>query len=203
MRKFVIPVVLAMALVVPAQAAAKTKHYTGTVSPAGTVGFKVTQKRHSKKKRVSGFNFAGIPVNCADGSHTTHGFVSFPVNVKKGRFNIVASSSVTGATLEVHGNLGAGTIRVAGNVPIDPAGQGTNCDSGVLPWTVHRSGGGGGGGSNCTPGYSPCIPPGPDVDCLGGGGDGPRFVQGPVQVTGSDPYGLDSDGNGVGCEPVP
>ncbi|HEX5913111.1 MAG TPA: PASTA domain-containing protein [Rubrobacter sp.] len=49
-------------------------------------------------------------------------------------------------------------------------------------------------------GYSPCIPPGPDVDCAGGEGDGPRFVSGPVQVTGSDPYGLDGDGNGVGCE---
>lgn len=47
-------------------------------------------------------------------------------------------------------------------------------------------------------GYSPCIPPGPDVDCLGGGG-GPRFVSGPVRVTGSDPYGLDGNGNGVGC----
>jgi hypothetical protein len=49
-------------------------------------------------------------------------------------------------------------------------------------------------------GYSPCILPGPDVDCLGGTGDGPRFVSGPVQVNGSDPYGLDGDGNGVGCE---
>jgi beta-lactam-binding protein with PASTA domain len=49
-------------------------------------------------------------------------------------------------------------------------------------------------------GYSPCILPGPDVDCLGGTGDGPRYVSGPVRVTGSDPYGLDGDGNGVGCE---
>lgn len=53
---------------------------------------------------------------------------------------------------------------------------------------------------DCTPGYSPCIPPGPDVDCAGGSGDGPRYVQGPVYVTGSDPYGLDRDGDGVGCE---
>jgi hypothetical protein len=58
----------------------------------------------------------------------------------------------------------------------------------------------GGGASSCTPGYSPCIAPGSDVDCAGGGGDGPRYVQGPVTVTGSDPYGLDSDGNGIGCE---
>jgi hypothetical protein len=64
----------------------------------------------------------------------------------------------------------------------------------------HDGGGGGGGGTDCTPGYSPCIPPGSDVDCAGGSGDGPRYVQGPVTVTGSDPYGLDSDGNGVGCE---
>jgi Excalibur calcium-binding domain len=49
-------------------------------------------------------------------------------------------------------------------------------------------------------GYSPCIPPGPDVDCAGGSGDGPRYVNGPVYVEGSDPYGLDSDGDGVGCE---
>jgi endonuclease YncB( thermonuclease family) len=48
-------------------------------------------------------------------------------------------------------------------------------------------------------GYDPCLPPGPDVDCAGGSGDGPRYV-GPVTVTGSDPYGLDSDGDGRGCE---
>ena len=52
----------------------------------------------------------------------------------------------------------------------------------------------------CTPGYSPCIPPGPDVDCAGGSGNGPRYVQGPITVTGSDPYGLDSDHDGIGCE---
>ena len=138
MRKFVIPAVLALALVVPAQAAAKTKHYTGTVTPGGTIGFKVVQKKHSKKKSVSGFNFAGIPVTCAEGAKTTHGFVSFPVKLNKGNFNIVASSSVTGATLEIHGSLAAGTIHIAGNVPVDPSGTGTNCDTGTLSWTAHR-----------------------------------------------------------------
>jgi endonuclease YncB( thermonuclease family) len=48
-------------------------------------------------------------------------------------------------------------------------------------------------------GYDPCIEPGPDVDCEGGSGNGPRYT-GPVTVTGSDPYGLDSDGDGLGCE---
>ena len=53
---------------------------------------------------------------------------------------------------------------------------------------------------DCTPGYDPCIPPGPDVDCGGGSGNGPRYVDGPVSVTGNDPYDLDRDHDGVGCE---
>ena len=43
-------------------------------------------------------------------------------------------------------------------------------------------------------------PPGRDVDCAGGSGNGPRYVEGPVSVSGSDPYGLDNDGDGVDCE---
>jgi hypothetical protein len=42
---------------------------------------------------------------------------------------------------------------------------------------------------------------GPDYDCAGGGGNGPRFVQGPFRLTGPDFYGLDRDGDGVACEP--
>jgi hypothetical protein len=56
---------------------------------------------------------------------------------------------------------------------------------------------------NCTPGYSPCLPLGPsDYDCYGGSGNGPAYTKPGVtyQVTGSDPYDLDSNGNGLGCE---
>jgi hypothetical protein len=49
-------------------------------------------------------------------------------------------------------------------------------------------------------GYDPCLPPGPDVDCAGGSGDGPRYIESPVNVGGSDPYDLDRDGDGVACE---
>jgi predicted nucleic acid-binding Zn-ribbon protein len=52
---------------------------------------------------------------------------------------------------------------------------------------------------NCTPGYSPCLPPASDYDCSGGSGDGPEYT-GQVSVSGSDPYDLDADGDGVGCE---
>jgi hypothetical protein len=60
-------------------------------------------------------------------------------------------------------------------------------------------GGGGGGGGNCTPGYSPCLPPASDYDCEGGSGNGPAYT-GPVRVTGNDIYDLDRDGDGYGCE---
>jgi hypothetical protein len=137
-KKFLIPLALAVALVVPAQAGAKTKHYVGAVSPSGSLSFNVVQKKHSKKKSVRGFSFSGIPVTCSDGAKTTHGFVSFPVKLNKGNFNISASSSVSGASLEVHGNLSAGTIHLSGDLPIDPSGTGSSCDSGVLNWTAQR-----------------------------------------------------------------
>jgi hypothetical protein len=41
---------------------------------------------------------------------------------------------------------------------------------------------------------------GSDVDCVGGGGDGPNFVFGPVKVPAGDPHRLDRDGDGIGCE---
>jgi hypothetical protein len=55
--------------------------------------------------------------------------------------------------------------------------------------------------SNCDPNYSgKCVPIASDVDCAGGSGNGPAYVSGPVYVIGSDIYGLDRDGDGVGCE---
>ncbi|MBI4259459.1 MAG: PASTA domain-containing protein [Actinobacteria bacterium] len=51
----------------------------------------------------------------------------------------------------------------------------------------------------CTEGYDPCLSPASDYDCLGGSGDGPEYT-GRVRVTGSDPYDLDRDGDGWGCE---
>ena len=138
MRKFVIPAVLGLALAVPNQTAAKTKRYTGTLDPLGTITFKVVQKKGSKKKQVTGFKFFGVPVTCQEGAKTTRGLVDFPARLRAGRFKIVASNSGTGATLRIHGDLPAGTLRVSGDVPIDPSGMGTNCDSGVLSWTAHR-----------------------------------------------------------------
>ncbi len=53
---------------------------------------------------------------------------------------------------------------------------------------------------SCDPNYSGCVPIASDVDCEGAGGDGPAYVRGPVRVIGTDIYGLDRNGNGIGCE---
>ncbi|MFI2473493.1 hypothetical protein [Nocardia xishanensis] len=53
--------------------------------------------------------------------------------------------------------------------------------------------------SNCHASYIPCLPIVSDVDCEGGSGNGPVYT-GRVQVIGPDEYGLDRDGDGIGCE---
>lgn len=52
----------------------------------------------------------------------------------------------------------------------------------------------------CDPNYSGCLDPNAsDYDCSGGSGDGPLYT-GEVQVLGVDHYGLDEEGDGIGCE---
>jgi len=52
----------------------------------------------------------------------------------------------------------------------------------------------------CDPNYSGCVPVASDVDCAGGGGNGPEYVKGPIRVIGRDIYQLDRDGDGIACE---
>ncbi|WP_207939281.1 G5 domain-containing protein [Actinomadura darangshiensis] len=53
----------------------------------------------------------------------------------------------------------------------------------------------------CDPNYGgACVPIASDVDCAGGSGNGPGYVDGPVRVTGSDIYDLDRDGDGIACD---
>ena len=55
---------------------------------------------------------------------------------------------------------------------------------------------------SCHPDYAgACLDPtASDYDCAGGSGNGPRNVQGPVQVRSPDPFDLDADSDGIGCE---
>ncbi|MFF0266819.1 G5 domain-containing protein [Kribbella sp. NPDC004536] len=54
--------------------------------------------------------------------------------------------------------------------------------------------------NDCDPNYSGCVPIASDVDCAGGSGNGPEYVQGPIEVIGTDIYRLDADHDGIACE---
>ena len=51
-----------------------------------------------------------------------------------------------------------------------------------------------------TPTTRACVPIASDVDCGGGSGDCPEYVDSPVRVVGDDLYELDRDGDGVACD---
>lgn len=53
----------------------------------------------------------------------------------------------------------------------------------------------------CDPNYAgACVPIASDVDCAGGSGNGPAYLDGEARVVGDDIYGLDSDDDGRACE---
>jgi hypothetical protein len=56
--------------------------------------------------------------------------------------------------------------------------------------------------SNCDPAYPDvCLQDGiGDYDCAGGSGDGPNYVTRPIKVLPPDPFRLDYDHDGIGCE---
>ncbi len=55
--------------------------------------------------------------------------------------------------------------------------------------------------SNCNENYAQaCVPIAYDVDCAGGGGDGPKYLSGVAKVVGDDVYDLDRDHDGWACD---
>jgi hypothetical protein len=87
--------------------------------------------------------------------------------------------------------------RYVGTRPASSGSGGSGSDS-------SGSGTGSASGSgNCTPSYSPCLVDhgGADYDCYGGSGNGPYYTAPGVvyTVSGSDPYGLDSNRDSRAC----
>ena len=69
------------------------------------------------------------------------------------------------------------------------AGQWKACAATPAPAPAPVSG-------SCHPSYSPCLPVVSDLDCV----DIRAMGVAPVRVLGSDPYRLDGDNDGLGCE---
>jgi hypothetical protein len=68
--------------------------------------------------------------------------------------------------------------------------------------TARAGAGSGAAAEACHPSYpDECLDPDAyDYDCEGGEGDGPDYIAGPVTVGGDDPFDLDRDGDGTGCD---
>jgi hypothetical protein len=100
-----------------------------------------------------------------------------------------------------------GRLPVRSPVPVRPtilllaltlvAAGGIGCDDGPSAARAGEE-----GTSGCHPSYpDDCLDSDAyDYDCEGGEGNGPEYVAGPVTVTGDDPFDLDRDGDGTGCD---
>ena len=141
MKRFLVPLALAIALALPAQALAGVETYTGPISPSGSVILKV-KKTDGTPTKVNSFTFLDLPVTCEDGEDTPSGRYPLEGNkstatIKNKKFKISAGEVDTGAGLEVRGTVSRkrafGTIELAGDTP-----EHSNCASGVLDWTATR-----------------------------------------------------------------
>ena len=146
MKRFLVPLVLVIALAIPAQAAAGTRSYEGGVESGGTLSFEVKKKRKKKTSKVKRFEFGQVNIQCAAGPATTSGLLTDPMKVtKKGKFGVRATNEDGTSNLRVKGKLkqkgkkAGGTIRVFGETPLDDGTTGTACDTGKLKWAAKRT----------------------------------------------------------------
>ena len=148
--KRIVLAVLVLALAVPANAAAGKHTYSGAFEAAsGSIAFKLKKTKATKRKRkkttVRRFAFREVPVTCEGASGTTTGHLTFGMPVIKKRFGASAddgngSNVRVKGTLKQKGKRTVGTLRVFGDVPLDPEGteRGTNCATGKLAWEARR-----------------------------------------------------------------
>ncbi len=111
--------------------------------------------------------------------------------------NRLACESLAGPTVAAPGQSTTTNPPPAAPPPTTPPSTTTTTTAPtttVVPTTTTTT------ASACNSNYSGCVPIASDVDCLGGSGNGPAYVAGPVQVIGTDVYDLDGDSDGVGCE---
>jgi endonuclease YncB( thermonuclease family) len=95
-------------------------------------------------------------------------------------FKAAVAARKAGRGLWGHCRKGSVPLRVARGVSTGPV----NAPKQIVA---------GGSSPNCNPNYTPCVPNSKDdLNC--------PDVGHPVKVVGSDPYNLDSDGDGFGCE---
>jgi hypothetical protein len=147
--KRIVPAVLVVALMLPAHAAASRRDYSGAVDAAsGTIEFTLKKRKATKKRpkttSVRRFSFDAVPVTCEGALGTTTGHLKFGMRVIDKRFGArgaddEGSNVRVKGTLKQKGKRVVGTLRLFGDVPLDPdARRGANCATGKLRWTAQR-----------------------------------------------------------------
>jgi hypothetical protein len=140
LKRLLVPLVLVIALALPGQAVAGTKSYSGTVSPSGSISFKV-KKKH-KKKKVKALKFSQLPITCDQGSTTASADVGNAGRLKHKEFSFHGTNPSGTATLDAVGKVtssgASGAVQIQGDVFLDNGTTGTNCDTGALSWTASK-----------------------------------------------------------------
>jgi hypothetical protein len=139
LKRVIICLALAIAVVFATTAFAATKTFKGTDAAGGTVKFTAVI-HHGDITKVRGFQWADIPMTCDEPNQTTSGNFTFsaPVN-NKHKFTFNGSNGTSTAT--VHGKFktrrkAVGTFRLHGS---PSPGTQDNCDTGLTNWKAHRT----------------------------------------------------------------
>jgi hypothetical protein len=142
MRRYATPAALALAVSVAlaGPASANTRSYAGEVNGGGSVEFELKKNKEGKKK-VRGFTFRDVPIECAEGSNTASGKLTFRMKVVRKQFSGTAESS-SGGKAEIEGTIrrggSNGTLRVSGSAPLGDGSVGTGCDTRTRDWSADK-----------------------------------------------------------------
>ncbi len=144
MKRAVLPLAVALAILLPSEALAGTSTLKGkleTTTGEGRVAFELKRKANGTRK-VLHWRWRDLPIECAEGSRMHTGeFLDGGLRVSEERSfygrglyqeNPNNVAEVSGSFPESWRNA-EGTFEVSGDTS-----QGTGCKSGVVDWTARR-----------------------------------------------------------------
>ena len=173
----------------PAGIAAQPTPAPTTVAPATTTAPPATTAAPTTSPKVEVPRLVGMKLASARQRLATNGLklrVRYRPTARFAAGTVISQSRRVGAGVAPSSAI---TLVIAKALPPPPTTQPP-----PPPTTPAR---------NCHPSYEgACLDPtASDYDCAGGSGNGPKYVQGPVKVRPPDPFDLDADADGLGCEP--
>ena len=172
----------------PAGIAAQPTPAPTTVAPAATTAPPATTAAPTTSPKVEVPRLVGMKLASARQRLATNGLklrVRYRPTARFAAGTVISQSRRVGAGVAPSSAI---TLVIAKALPPPPTTQPP-----PPPTTSAR---------NCHPSYEgACLDPtASDYDCAGGSGNGPKYVQGPVKVRPPDPFDLDADADGLGCE---